>query len=62
MEKAVVIGRHHYGYLSGGSPNRDITRRIPNAMLNRLEYMVLSDSTRMIKDTFVSLAADWEKA
>ena len=60
MEYTVVIGHQQCGFLTGG-PEPDMTRHLSNATLKRLEHFITDCNTRMIKDTFVSLAIDWSR-
>lgn len=62
MKRSVVIGRHQCAYLSGSKSNEDKTRHLSNATIKKLEYFILEGDTRMIKNTFISLAAEWENA
>lgn len=61
MEQTVVIGQHQLIMLSSGTVNRDTSRQLPNALLKRMEYFILEHDMSMIKDMFISLAADWER-
>ena len=60
MEHTVVIGHHQTSFLTGSS-NADLTRHLSNAALKRLEHFILDCNTRMIKDTFVALAIEWDR-
>ena len=60
MEHTVVIGHHQTSFLMSGS-NADLTRHLSNAALKRLEHFILDCNTRMIKDTFVALAIEWDR-
>ncbi len=61
MEQTVIIGRHQTAFLSG-SRNADLTRHLSGAALKRLEHFILDCNTRMVKDTFVSYAIEWERS
>ncbi len=61
MEQTVIIGRHQATYLAGVR-NVDQTRHLSGAALKRLEHFILDCNTRMIKDTFVSYAIEWERS
>jgi len=61
MEHTVVIGHHQTSFLVGSS-SADLTRHLSNAALKRLEHFILDCNTRMIKDTFVALAIEWDRA
>lgn len=61
MEHTVVIGHHQTSFLVG-SNNADLTRHLSNAALKRLERFILDCNTRMIKDTFVALAIEWDRS
>lgn len=60
MEYTTVIGHRQIGFLTGG-PAPDMTRHLSNATLKRLEHFITDCNTRMIKDTFVALAIDWDR-
>ena len=60
MEYSVVIGHHQSGFLSGG-PGPDMTRHLSISTLKRLEHFITDCNTRMLKDTFVALAIDWDR-
>ncbi len=61
METTVIIGRHQATYLAG-VPNTDQSRHLSSAALKRLEHFILDCNTRMVKDTFVSYAIEWERS
>ena len=60
MERTVVIGHQQTSFLVG-SGNADLSRHLSNAALKRLEHFILDCNTRMIKDTFVALAIEWDR-
>ncbi len=60
MERTVIIGRHQACFLTG-TGNTDLTRHLSGAALKRLEHFILDCNTRMIKDTFVAYAIEWER-
>ncbi len=60
MNQAVVIGRRQFVFLTDVSQG-DATRYIPNNVIKRLEYFIQEPNLKMVKDTFITLAADWEK-
>lgn len=61
MEQTIVIGRHHYAFLSAEMPAKDFSRHLSGAVLKRMEQHLLAGNMRMLKDLFISLAADWDK-
>ena len=60
MEYTVVIGHQQSGVFIG-DPVEDKTRHLSNATLKRLEHFITSCNTRMLKDTFATLAIDWDR-
>ncbi len=59
MEQSVSIGRHQFIFLT--NDNREVEIHIPGAILKKLEHFLQSGNVKMIKDIFITLAADWEK-
>ncbi len=55
-----VIGKHQILQMSGGSNQERI--KLPAADLKQLGYFVSSGKTRMVKSSFLSLAAAWERS
>lgn len=60
MERTVVIGRRQFAFLPGTSAPADAPR-IPGTTLKRLELFIHDANAKMVKDTFISLAVDWEQ-
>ena len=61
MERSVVIGRRQYISLAAPAPKENGPMHIPSATMKKLEYFILERNERMIKELFISLAADWER-
>ena len=60
MEHTVVIGHQQSGFLSA-SPAPNLTRQLSNAALKRMEHFITACNTRMLKDSFVTLAIEWDR-
>lgn len=55
-----IIGKHQLLHATG-TANAD-TIRLPASDLKQLSYFITSGKTRLIKDYFLSLAANWERS
>ncbi len=61
LYRKAVIGKHQILQLSGGDVS-DERIKLPTADLSQLSYFVSVGKTRMVKDYFISLAIEWERA
>lgn len=60
MEKRLIIGRRQVIYLEDKEPAPP-SMDAPAAVLRKLEHFILSANMKMVKETFFSLAAQWER-
>ena len=60
IEKSIIIGKRQLLYLEDGDPVLALMKN-PSTILHRIEHFTEIGNMKMVKETLINMAAEWEK-